>query len=150
MLLKAQQVKIGPFFPLWTKEFSIYCLVWMHNFKHIYQFCNIYINFSLIYETLLWTQSIHIFILQTIKVLKSKLELIKGDCDEEFEIQKQIFQELSGKCSLLDYEKDLVIFSYIILFQFILRHIYFQIFIFYISIYKHLYKISKQINDLTK
>lgn len=58
-------------------------------------------------------------------MLKSKLELIKGDCDEEFEIQKQIFQELSGKCSLLDYEKDLVIFSHIILFQFILRHIYF-------------------------
>lgn len=40
--------------------------------------------------------------------MKSKLELIEGNSSQEYEIQKQIYQELYGKCSLTNYEKELV------------------------------------------
>lgn len=46
---------------------------------------------------------------KTTKVLKSKLDLVKGDCDLEFQVQKQIFQELCGKSILTSYEKDSLI-----------------------------------------
>ncbi|KAG8187841.1 hypothetical protein JTE90_001215 [Oedothorax gibbosus] len=42
------------------------------------------------------------------RVLKSKLEVLKGDTEEEFKLQKQIFQEFYGQTKLSDIEKQML------------------------------------------